>query len=457
MCRLSKDAVDAILKNGKIYEVGGAVRDKYLGDAASIKDYDYLVTGISYKELTKLLKPFGKIDLVGQSFGVIKFTQYKSNSQHTFDIALPRKEFSTGIGHKDFNVSFDPQLNVEEDLARRDFTINAMAVELGSNELIDPLDGMIDLEKKQLKIVYQESFKDDPLRMLRAVQFSARFKFMIEPETFRLMRENASLINSVSPERINEELSKLLALSQNPSDGFRVMESTGLLKEVLPELAECIGVDQPGGYHAYDVYEHSLRIIDACPARLRIRMAAMFHDINKPQCKRIVEKGATFYGHESVGARTAKKVLRRLRYSNDFINEVQVLVERHMFTTEVSDKGMRRLIRKTGLDLIFDLLDLRRADVIAQGMGGNTDDVDVFEKRIRDEIAKKPPFGLSDLEINGVRIMELFSLEPGPVIGEVLEYLMEKVLDDPSDNQAEILEKYAKEYLNYNNDKGQLI
>ena len=459
MCKLAEDTVNDILQRGRIYEVGGAVRDRFLLQTQAVKDRDYLVTGVPYDDLTRILRLHGRVDLVGRSFGVIKFTQSRSGKQYTFDITLPRREHSTGIGHKDFQVDFDPMLRVEDDLTRRDFTINAMALALDTDELIDPLNGRLDLDNRQLRMVYPDSFKDDPLRMLRAVQLSARFKLTIEPETYRAVRENAHLIGSISAERVAEELNKLLLRAPQPSEGFRLMQTTGLLKEILPELEICVGVDQPGGFHKYDVFEHTIRVIDATPPVLHVRMAALFHDINKPQHKRIVEKGATFYGHEGSGAKTAVKVLKRLRYPTDFIKQVTMLVERHMFTTDVSDKGLRRLVKRVGVDLIFDLLDLRRADVEGQGMGGKTDDVDKFEADIKAELEKKPPFGLSDLAIDGSDLMTMFNLPPGPTIGKLLDHLMEVVLDDPSANTREKLESIAKEYYQSditrnNSDKG---
>ncbi len=459
MCKLAQETVSDILRQGRIYEVGGAVRDRFLLHDQAIKDRDYLVTGVSYDDLTRILKHHGRVDLVGRSFGVIKFTQLRSGKPYTFDITLPRREHSTGIGHKDFQVDYDPQLKVEDDLSRRDFTINAMALALDTDELIDPLNGRVDVDNRQLRMVYPDSFQDDPLRMLRAVQLSARFKLTIEPETYRAMRENSRLIATVSSERVAEELNKLLLLAPQPSEGFRLMQTTGLLKEILPELEICVGVDQPGGYHKYDVFEHTIRVVDAAPPVLRVRMAALFHDINKPQHKRLVEKGATFYGHEGSGAKTAVSVLKRLRYPTDFIKQVSVLVERHMFTTDVTDKGLRRLVKRVGVDLIFDLLNLRRADVEGQGMGGKTDDVDKFEADIRSELDKKPPFSLSDLAIDGTDLMRLFNIAPGPVIGRILDHLMEVVLDDPSANTRENLESIAKDFYQShitrnNSDKG---
>jgi tRNA nucleotidyltransferase (CCA-adding enzyme) len=446
MCHLDQNTVSDILSRGRIFEVGGAVRDKYLKPDMRVKDRDYLVTGIPYDELTKILKSHGRVDLVGRSFGVIKFTQSQNEKLLTFDITLPRKEHSTGVGHKDFEVSFDPGIPVEEDLKRRDFTINAMAIALDNDELVDPLDGMVDLKQGQLRMTSVNSFEEDPLRMLRAVQFAARFDLQIEPETFAAMTANSSQIKTVSAERIAEELTKMLTLADGPSVGFRLMQDCGLLEEILPELALTVGVDQPGGYHKYDVFEHTIRCIDACDKNLRLRLAALFHDITKPQAKRISETGATFYGHESTGARAGKRILKRLRYSHDLIDDVSTLVERHMFTTGVTDKGLRRLVRKVGVDLIFDLLDLRRADVIAQGMGGKTDDVDQFEKDIRDELDRKPPFSVSDLAIDGHALMAMFNLPPSRAIGQILDFLMEEVLDNPDNNTKEMLESRARNY-----------
>lgn len=450
MCTLAPEAISAIASKGRIYEVGGAVRDRFLKRVHDIKDRDYLVTGLPYDELSRLLRRFGRVDLVGRSFGVIKFTQFSDDSSITFDISLPRKEFSTGEGHRDFHVAFDPNLPVEVDLERRDFTINAMAVALDDNKLVDPLGGMADLENKLIRMVAPNSFVEDPLRMLRAVQFAARFEFEIEVSTFAAMAEHAHRLSTVSPERIQEELNKLLVKAAKPSIGFQLMQRTGLLPHFFPELEDCVGIDQPGGYHAFNVFEHILYTVDATPPRLRLRLAALFHDIRKPQHKRLVEDGATFYGHEMGGARAAQTVMKRLRYPNDLTKQVVVLVERHMFTTDVTDKGMRRLIRRVGQDLIFDLLDLRRADVVAQGKGGTTEDVDEFEQAIRDEIDRKPPFGLSDLALSGNDVMILLDIGEGKIVGEVLNHLLEHVLDFPENNTREKLESLAKEYYLYN-------
>lgn len=434
----------AILEKGKLYEVGGAVRDRLLGIPRSQQDTDYLVTGIPLSELVPLLKKFGYVDLVGRFFGVIKFTDQETSI--TFDISLPRKEKSTGVGHKDFEVDFDPFLPVEVDLGRRDFTINAVALEVETGKLIDPFQGQEDLKARLVRQVFPQAFEEDPLRILRAVQFASRFNFEIEPRTWKHLGASVELIKTVAAERIAEELNKLILLSPKPSLGFKLMEKSGLLKIILPELAEGVGVTQPGGYHRWEVFEHSLYVVDAAPAKLQLRWAGLLHDVAKPQTRTETLGGATFYGHEKKGARMAKEVLRRLKYSNDFGEQVVKLVDKHMFTTAVTDKGLRRLIRKVGPELVFDLLDLRRADVVGQGMGGKTDDVDELEARIKAELEKKPPFGVKELAISGHDVMENLQIPAGPMVGKILNHLLEQVLDDPALNEKSALLKLAKDY-----------
>lgn len=447
---MKDEIVQEIVREGRLFEVGGCVRDSLMGRACDLKDRDYLVTGIPLERLEQILRRHGRVDLVGRSFGVLKFTPFSrardGQEAVTYDISLPRSEKSTGTAHRDFAVDCDPTLPVEVDLGRRDFSINALARNLSSLEIIDPFGGRADIDRGLIRMVSDQSFADDPLRMLRAIQFAARFEFTIEPRTLEAIREKASLVATVSAERIAEELNKMFVRARRPSIGLDLMRKTGLLAHLLPELETAIGCDQPGGYHAYDVFEHTLRIVDACPPRLRLRLAALFHDITKPEHRRLTETGATFYGHERTGAETARAVLRRLRYPNDLVREVGLLVDRHMFTTEVGPKGLRRFIRRVGKELIADLMELRRADIVAQGMGGTVDDVDAFEKAIGEEIERKPPFGRSDLALNGRDLQEILELSPSPFIGELLDYLLEKVLDIPEDNTYEVLARYAREY-----------
>jgi putative nucleotidyltransferase with HDIG domain len=449
MVGLKEEVLSKLLERGKVYEVGGCVRDSLLDRDVPAKDRDYVVTGIPLDDLIGLLRGFGRVDLVGKSFGVIKFTAHNNGSkpQPAVDIAIPRKEYSTGAAHRAFQVDFDHTLPIESDLRRRDFTINAMAKDLATGELVDPLGGQADLDNRILRMIDPANFEEDPLRILRGVQFAARFELSIEKETVDAMRQDVGLVSTVTAERIGEELTKLLTKSSKPSIGFRLMRQIGLLDLILPELAETVDVSQPGGYHAYDVFEHLLCTTDAAAPSLRLRWAALLHDITKPQAKRTQQDKATFYGHETSSAKNAMRMLRRLRYPNELIREVGVLVERHMFTIPRTDKGLRRLVRKTGVNLIFDLLDLRRADVIGQGMGNKTDDVDEFETRIREELQRKPPFSVTDLVINGEDVMRLLRIPESPQVGRILSYLLDIVLEDPDKNTRETLIEAARDYL----------
>jgi tRNA nucleotidyltransferase (CCA-adding enzyme) len=442
---ISPAILDSISQNhGKIYLVGGPVRDELMGRAPT-KDLDFIVCGIEIEKLEGLLKRHGDVNLVGQAFGVIKFKPFESDE--VIDLSLPRKERSTGTGHRDFKIDFDPRLPIEKDLERRDFTINAMARELPEGGLIDPFSGRVDLENKILRMVSDLSFPEDPLRILRGVQFAARFDLAVEEKTLISMAKNAGLIKSVSPERIAEEINKLLEKADMPSTGFNLMRKTGLLELILPELVQTIGIDQPGGYHRWDVFEHTLHVVDEAPPALVIRLAALFHDVGKPQTRQLVADGATFYGHDKLGCTMAETALRRLKYSNEVIGKVSLLIDKHMFSEKAGDKGIRRLINKIGTELIFDLIALRKADTIAQGMGQTTESISEFELKVKDELSKSRAFGLKDLALNGNDLKRYFDLKEGPVIGQVLNFLMDKVLDEPELNTAEQLRDLAGEFL----------
>ncbi|MBI3871922.1 MAG: HDIG domain-containing protein [candidate division Zixibacteria bacterium] len=439
-----------LLAAGEVYEVGGSVRDRLLAGSesspAAHKDRDYLVRRIPIDRMQQILRRHGAVNLVGRSFGVVKFTP-DDEAGVTHDIALPRAERSTGVGHTDFAVDFDPELPVETDLRRRDFTINALAANCATGEVVDPLNGRDDLQRRILRMAFPDAFREDALRILRGAQFAARFSLTVEPQTHAAMCEAAPLVESLSMERVAEELTKLLTLAPKPSVGFKILQEVGVLRHLLPELEATVGVDQPGGYHAHNVFEHSLYTVDAAAPRLNLRWACLLHDVNKPQCKEVTEDKATFYGHDKMGSRTARRILQRLRYPNELCDQVELLVDKHMFTTGVTDKGVRRLIRRLGTDLVFDLLDLRRADVVAQGMGGHTDDVDLLQRRIEEEINRKSPFGIKDLAINGRDLQTELGMSPGPAIGRVLSALLEAVLDDPSSNTRDALLGIARKLL----------
>jgi tRNA nucleotidyltransferase (CCA-adding enzyme) len=442
---LHSELADELNSQGKLYEVGGSVRDTLIDPGIEIKDRDYLVTGIPYDQLADILHSFGRVDLVGKSFGVIKFTQ--KGTKNTVDVVIPRKEVSTGAAHRDFQVVYDPGLPVEEDLGRRDFTINAIARAIPSGEIIDPYGGRKDIEARLIRIVFPDSIIEDPLRTLRGAQFAARFEFEIESVTLQKMKEAAHLIDTISPERISEELNKMLLLADKPSIGFQYLLEVGVLERIMPHLVKCVGVKQPGGYHKWDVFDHTMVCVDNTPKRLNVRLAALFHDLGKPDTKELVKDGATFYGHDRLSTGMAAELMRNLRYSNELTDQVKTLVAKHMYSDQAGEKGIRRLIRAVGVDLIYDLLDLRRADIAAQGMGQDSAEVDDFEKKITAEIEKKSPFGIKDLAVNGNDLMRDFHLEEGPAIGRILNYLLEITLDNPEFNTREKLLSEAADFL----------
>lgn len=433
---------------GKAYAVGGTVRDDFLG--LSNKDSDILVTHLPIETLIKTLKKFGDTQVVGKSFGVIKF-QPKSETALCIDIALPRKEKSTGVGHRDFEVDFDPMIPVEVDLSRRDFTINAMAREMKSFALIDPFNGHQDLKNKILKTVSPKSFEEDPLRLMRAVQFAARFDLRIDTDTFESMKNNSPLIKTVSPERISEEIKKLL-FAEKPSLGFILMDKVGLLKEVFPELAENVGVEQGNKFQNDDVFMHTMKVLDASrkdsaipqAGDLELMLSALFHDVGKARTKRFDKKKnrLTFYNHQFLSRKMAKARMQALKMSvlGIDIDRVSRLVEEHMFQTKsfFSDRAIRRFVNKVGSDLILKLVDLRIADNRGGKYPEGIKGVLRLRNKIQEEIEKKTPLNVRDLAIGGKEVMAL-GVPEGPQIGSVLKQLLEFVLDDPDLNSQEKL------------------
>lgn len=439
--------VSLLGKGAEVYAVGGHVRDVLL--KLPHKDSDLLVRKISYQDLCSELKKFGRVNVVGKSFGVIKFHP-KEKPEMEIDLALPRIEKSTGTGHKDFVVDFDETIPVEQDLARRDFTINAMAFDLKSQKLIDPFQGQSDLQKKELRQVFKEAFTEDPLRMMRAIQFAARFGFKIESDTFESMKLHAPLIDTVSKERIILEIQKLFK-AQKPSLGFDIMRDTGLLIRIFPFIYKMIGIVQPKKKNE-DVYQHSMKVLDASrsalemdkPGDMNIMFAALLHDIGKPKTHRIdpVTGDVTFFAHQIVSRKLAKRWLDEYKATTIGLDcqKVLHLVEQHMFETKAhyTEKAIRRFINKIGVDHIFDLIDLRIADKKGGRYPDSMKGILILRDKIKEEISKKPPFGPKDLAINGHDLINM-GFKPGPIMGEIQAFLIDIVLDEPEKNTVEIL------------------
>ena len=410
-------------------------------------------------ELTSLLAGFGHVELVGKAFGVLKFKlQIEKRKAKIVDVALPRREKSTGPGHRDFEIEYDQNLPVEDDLQRRDFTINAIAVRISGGayriakpELVDPCGGVRDIRDNLIRMAGPKSFAEDPLRMLRACQFAARFEYAVERGTFGAIEKNARLIATVPPERVQQELNKLLTKAAQPSIGFWLMQRSGLLRHILPELAQGAGVSQPGDFHRYDVFEHGIRTADFVPRDkgLELRLAGLLHDVAKPKCREMGEGRIHFYGHDKEGEVLVRAALERLKYPKQTISAVAQLVRMHMFAYPETEKGLRRLIAKTGAAGLYDLIDLRRADILAQGNAGAeaTKLLDTFEQLATEQIGNNPPFSLKDLAVDGDDLRREFGLKAGPRIGELLEHLLDHVLEHPAKNTREILLDEAAQWL----------
>ena len=265
-----------------------------------------------------------------------------------------------------------PLIGIEEDQARRDFLMNAVAVRLLTGEVIAHPGAIEDIRAKRITVINgRQSFLDDPLRMLRAAQFAARLSFQIESGTLRLMRDSSSLMRTVAPERVNEELNKMFARAARPSDGVRLLHATNLLAAVIPGLEQGAGVEQ-NQFHAHDVLEHGLATLDASTSSPESRWAAVLHDIGKPATRSLHKSGSgyTFYNHEHVGADMAQQILRDLRFPNAFVETVTRLVANHMYVAdpELSDATIKRFINRVGPDLLEAQFDLRRSDKIGSGI-----------------------------------------------------------------------------------------
>jgi putative nucleotidyltransferase with HDIG domain len=433
-----------ILERGELYRVGGAVRDELLGVTDDVHDTDYLVRGLPPKELEDLLKAFGRIELVGKSFGVYKFTPH--GGRDTFDIAFPRRESSLGPGHRDFQVDWDWQMDIADDLGRRDFTINAMARDVRDDRLVDPHGGKRDIEDRVLRMIFPLAFEEDPLRILRGVRFSVRFGLSVEENARDAMAQSAALLDTLSAERIQDELTRLLTGCERPSGAFEMMRELGALSRILPELDRCAGVTQ-NEYHPDDVFVHSIKTCDEAPRdNLLVRWAALLHDVGKVDQKQTVSdeklgERVVFYGHQFVSAETAARVLRRLRYPNEFVQKCEGLIRHHMFNYEAEWKSstVRRFIRRVGEENLADLFALRAADARSRGPSGDAKGLDELETRIQHELDQKHTTRIADLAIDGRDVMRECGVGPGREIGKILSEALEIVLEDPGMNDRDAL------------------
>ena len=443
---------------GKAYAVGGAVRDLFAGGEP--QDLDVVVTGVPGEKLRSMLAACGKVDRVGEHFAIYK---WKSREAFVVDVALPRRERSTGPGHRDFEIEACVDLSVEDDLARRDFTINAMALALPDGKMIDPHDGRRDFHRNRLRAVGDagERFREDPLRMLRGVAFVARFVLDVEVSTREAMKRCAPLIATVSEERIATELAKLLSHAKKPSRGLSLMVETGLLVRIIPEFRASIGFDQMNPYHHLPLDQHVFAVVDECcrrGANLAVRIAALFHDIAKPTCRseerdakgRVV---AHFFGHEEESAKMAASIFDRLRLSAaqevpaGTLETALQIIRHHRVDLEAlqSERALRRWIRRVGgSEVALQVLEHHQADRFAHAPG--FDRVELGDLRARIRAASDVPVTDHVLALDGRAIGEIFGLE-GKSIGRLKHDLLDLIVAGDCPNEKEALITAARKIL----------
>lgn len=412
------------------YFVGGAVRDRLLGLSAS--DWD-AATDAKPEDVKKLFK---SVIPTGIQHGTVT-VHWRGG---TIETTTFRVDGEYKDGRRPESVCFTSDLI--EDLSRRDFTINGMAVDPASGEIVDPNGGLDDLAAGLIRAIGDPvaRFEEDGLRPLRAVRFSARFGFRIDPATLAAIPATVERFRLVSAERIRDELTKIL-VSSRAGEGIVRLDEAGLLQEILPELTACKDVGQ-GGPHRYDVFRHQVAACDAAPTELVLRLAALLHDIGKPARRTDAGDGSlTFYGHDLESARLAEKALKRLKYPNAVIDEVVALVQHHMFdySEEWTDAAVRRFVARVGIELVKPLAILKLADTTGLGHGpADPRSVMPLIERVEQLRAKEQAFSIKDLAIRGNDLAAI-GWPKGPSMGRALAELLEVVLDDPELNSRERL------------------
>jgi tRNA nucleotidyltransferase (CCA-adding enzyme) len=431
-------------KNGfEVYFVGGSVRDLIL--KRKIKDWD-LTTNATPEQIQKIF-PDGFYD---NNFGTVGIPAKIGGGDHIIEVTTFRTEQNYTDNRHPEKVTWGKTL--EEDLSRRDFTINAIALKIGQKdifELIDPYGGEKDLrDKKIIKAVGDPNirFKEDALRLLRAVRIATELGFTIEEATWGKITEDASLIQNISAERVRAELLRILA-SDNPYGGIMLLKESGLLQFILPELLEGIGVSQarPGRHHKDDVFTHNVLALKFCPSKDPIvRFATLIHDAGKPRVATKDNEGLViFHNHEVAGAKMAAEICDRLKFSKKEKDKIVMLIRWHMFSVNENqtDAAIRRFIRKIGVGNVKDMMDLRVGD----RLGGGTQTAEswrlkLFKEKIEEQL-KPAPFSINDMAVDGNDVMKTLSIEPGPVIGKILNALFAEVDEDLTKNNREYLEK----------------
>ena len=437
-----KNIMEKLVEKGfEAYAVGGCVRD--LLRKVKPQDWD-ITTNAKPEEIRKLFKK----SFYNNKFGTVTvLTSSKDKTLAEVEITTYRiDEKYTDKRHPD-KIHFAK--TIDKDLARRDFTINALAMSK-DGKVIDLFDGQKDLKNKIIRAVGKadDRFNEDALRMLRAVRFATTLDFFIEDKTLKAIQKNSGWIQAISEERIRDELIKIFK-SEKAAEGIDLLRQTNLLKYILPELQKGVGVSQNRA-HIYDIYEHSMRSLKAAAEKrfnLEVKFAALFHDIGKPETKEGEGPDSTFYNHDYVGAKFTARILQRLKFPKKFIEKVAMLVRNHMFVSDperLTEAGARRIIRRVGLENISDLINLRISDRLGMSLPK------ARPYRLRKveyliEKVSKDPISVDMVKINGNQIMNLLKIEPGPKIGAIMDVLLAEIIEDPKKNKPDYLKKRVKE------------
>jgi len=426
------------------YLVGGCVRDLLLGKKP--KDWDVTTDAtpehiLDIFEHTFYENDYGTVGVVNDSTD--------DSSLEVVEVTPYRTEMGYSDKRRPDEVVFSHSLS--DDLKRRDFTVNAIAYDDTSKSLVDPYDGITDIQNGVLRTVGSpvERFNEDALRLVRAVRLAAEHGFVIEEETQTAITENVFHMKHISAERIRDELSRIVDSSQ-PQVALEMCRRFGLIPYIIPELEELYGVEQ-GGAHKYDVWEHTLRTVQAAADKgfaFHVKLAALLHDIGKPRTQRRgTKKAFTFYGHEVVGAKMTQKALKRLSYPKDIVSRVTTLVRWHMFFSDpdqITKTAVRRLLRNIGEDNIWDLINVRICDRIGTGRPKE----EPYRLRKYQSLVEEvltDPVSVKQLKIDGNQLQEVLHVKPGPKIGFILHALLEDVLENPTLNTEEYLIQRAQE------------
>lgn len=437
------------------FVVGGSVRDLLLGRQP--KDWD-VTTNAKPEDIQKL---FPK-SFYANDFGTVTVLT-KPETSGISEVEVTTYRVDAGYSDRRHPDSVKFTSNLKEDLARRDFTVNALALaEKGKKTVtedivliegmavVDPFGGLKDLHAKVIRAVgkAEERFQEDALRLMRAVRFAAQLGFDIDPETLTAIKANSKLIANVSQERIRDELVKIV-MSSRPEMGLNLLRETGLLSYILPELMEGVGVEQ-NKHHVFTVFDHNVKSLQFAAEfdySVEVRLAALFHDVGKPRTRRLQGDDYTFYAHDIVGARMTEKLLKRLKFSGEMVEKITHLVRQHMFYYDVgklTEAGVRRLLRRVGPDHFADLIKLR----IAERKGSGVPKAEPYRLRHLQFMVEKvaqQAISVGQLKIDGNDLMKELGVKPGPVIGGVLNALLAEVIEEPEKNEREYLLKRAQE------------